>query len=438
VVFYLNLVISLKGFRMSILLLLALALVFTGFSAEAQIPAPSSIFDVSGMFRAPAGMSTRWSSFENPTAGVGSGGKENSGAKGHAFESLKAGETKTLLDIKGCGTVTRIWMTLNPREPKNLRAVRLQMYWDGADKPAVCVPLGDFFGAVLGRLTQFENELFCAPEGRSFNVCIPMPFRTAARITVTNDGSLDFDHIFYDVNVLMQDQPHDPDTMYFHATWRRERQTTLGKDFEILPKVAGRGRFVGTHIGVIANREYAGWWGEGEVKMFVDGDTEFPTLCGTGTEDYIGTGWGQGVFHNRYQGSLVSDAERAQYTFYRYHIPDPVFFQSGLRVTLQQIGGADKTAVLDMLRKGLALKPVSIDRGGRDKFTQLQDGVTPSNIEQDPIPGGWTNYYRQDDVSAVAFFYLDKPMNGLPDIAPCATRTEAILDKNPAAIRPGL
>ncbi len=116
---------------------------------------------------------TRWALFENPAAAKGQGGSENNGAKGHAFDSLQPGETRSLLTVNGAGEVRRIWITIDERDPVMLRSLRLDMYWDGARTPAVSVPLGDFFGAILGRPVAFENDLFSNPEGRSFRLLHP-------------------------------------------------------------------------------------------------------------------------------------------------------------------------------------------------------------------------------------------------------------------------
>ncbi|MBL0160433.1 MAG: DUF2961 domain-containing protein [Bryobacterales bacterium] len=370
------------------------------------------------------GAHTRWSSFENPTAAKGAGGAENRGAKGHAFDAIAAGETKTLLDVKGAGEIRRIWFTVRDRDPEMLRSMRLDIYWDGRPTPAVSVPAGDFFGAILGRPVAFENELFSDPEGRSFNCYIPMPFRTGARVTVTNESARHIPLFFYDIDTLALDKP-DADSLYFHASWHRERWTTLGRDFELLPHVQGEGRFLGVHVGVITHPDNTGWWGEGEVKMYVDGDKDLPTIIGTGTEDYIGTGWGQGVYHQRYQGSLVSDAKAGQYAFYRYHIPDPVYFHKELRVTMQQIGGDPKDKMTAMQKRGVAMRPVSVDQNG--KFTKLNEAAETVQLESLKAPGdAWVNAYRRDDWSAVALFYLDKPENGLPALAPVALRTEGL------------
>jgi len=399
---------------------------------------PSMAVSEPALYQAGSGRVTRWAGFENPTATPGAGGTANSGWKGSAAQAVQPGETKTLLNTRGCGTIRRIWMTLHPRDPQVLRALHLRMYWDGAEEPAVSAPLGDFFGHILGRTGAFENELFSSPEGRSFNCIVPMPFRTGARITLTNDSGEPVPYLFYDVDFELQDRPHHPDTLYFHAYWHRERYTTLARDFELMPHVRGRGRYLGAHVGVIAHPDYTGWWGEGEVKIFLDGDTTHPTLNNSGTEDYIGTAWGQGVFHHRSQGALVADAELGHQTFYRYHIPDPVYFEKDIRVTLQQMGNDTKENVLAMIEKGIPVTAVIVDHGGAPTFRLLLDGKNSANLADDPTPGGYVCYLRRDDMSAVSFFYLDSPINGLPQIAPVSERTAAIPAKNPEQKKPAI
>jgi hypothetical protein len=145
---------------------------------------------------------------------------------------------------------------------------------------------------------------------------------------------------------------------------------------------------------------------------------------GTGTEDYIGTGWGQGAYVNRFQGSLVADEPRGRWTYYRFHVPDPIFFDRDIRVDLQQIGGWPKDKVIELLKAGAKLKPVTIDPGQRTNFQQL---LSSGKAVTDPgLPSGWTNFYRSDDVSAVAFFYLDAPVSGLPALASAADRLAAL------------
>ena len=220
----------------------------------------------------------------------------------------------TLADVQGAGVVRRIWITIDDRSPRMLRALRVEMFWDGAATPAVSAPIGDFFGAGLGLLVPFENALFWVPEGRSFNTNVPMPFRRGARIVLVNESGVDLSHVFYDVDYTAE--PVAADALYFHAYWHRLRPTRLGEDFEILPRVSGRGRYLGATIGVVTDPSYGeSWWGEGELKVYLNDDQARPTLVGTGTEDSIGSGWGQGVFVNRFQGSTVADQTRRVWVF---------------------------------------------------------------------------------------------------------------------------
>lgn len=383
----------------------------------------------SELYRVPDGAESRWVSFENPTGAKGEGGQSNKGGKGAACDGLPAGQTRTLLELAGSGEIRRMWFTIRERDPHMLRALRLDMYWDGAATPAVSVPFGDFFCAILGRTAKMENEFFCNPEGRSFNCYIPMPFHNGAKVTITNESKRDVAQLFYDIDCIVTSKP-DPEALCFHASWRREPSTPLDKDFEILPAIKGKGRFIGAHIGVIAHPENVGWWGEGEVKMYVDGDTEWPTIVGTGTEDYIGTGWGQGLFQCRFQGSLVADGENGQYGFYRYHVPEPIYFHKDLRVTIQHMGGASKKQVLEMQEKGIEVKPVSLGNDNQGRFVRLLEESQPVDLAKHDSPdGAWVNYYRRDDYSAVALFYLDAPENGLPALAPVEERIEGMRDK---------
>jgi hypothetical protein len=369
--------------------------------------------DSQELYKTPSNTKTRWASFENPGAEKGAGGKENKKAKGHAFDNIKAGESKVLLSAKGTGIINRIWLTINDRSPKILRSLKIEMFWDNSEKPAVSAPLGDFFGIGLGRKTAFENELFADPEGRSFICHIPMPFKTSAKIVITNESEKDLKYLFYDINFLLTDK-WDPKSLYFHCYWNRDKKTELGKDFEILPKVNGKGRYLGTNIGVKADSIYEySWWGEGEVKTYLDGDSDYPTLVGTGTEDYIGTGWGQGKYSNRYSGCLIADTARKEWAFYRYHIPDPVYFDQDCRVTIQQIGGDSKSKVMSLIEKGVPLIPVSIDA---NPFLKLLELSPTPDLKDKNVPSGWTNFYRQDDFSATAYFYLNKPVNNLPEL----------------------
>ena len=383
-------------------------------TCDTQSDQPSNASD---LFTFQDNVSPRWASFENPTAAKAAGGTWNKGAKGHAFEQVLAGETKVLLNVQGSGVIQRMWVTLSERNADMLRSLKLEMFWDNEDKPAVSVPFGDFFGDILGHSIPFENALFSDPEGRSFNCNIPMPFRSGARIEVTNESEEHIRLFFYDINFVMTD--HDEDMLYFHAFWHREKENELGVDFEILPNVVGKGRFLGTHIGVITHPQYKKtWWGEGEVKVYLDGDKDLPTLNGTGAEDYPGSAWGLGNYVNQYQGCFLAESPR--YSFYRYHIPDPIFFKEACRVTIQRMGGAMKNEVIEIRNEGVDIIPVTqgyTNEDGTLGLMLLQDMDPVPDIEDPSLPNGWMNFYRSEDYSATAFFYLDRPVSALPDLA---------------------
>lgn len=360
----------------------------------------------------------RWFSFENIRGAKGAGGQENKGAKGHAFDTIPAGGSIVLADMQGTGTLRRMWITIDDRTPEMRRALRIDIYWDGARTPAVSAPLGDFFAMGIGKMVPMDNALFASAEGRSFVSYVPMPFRKSARVVVTNTGTKQLKNIFYDVDFTKETKQPD-DALYFHAWWHRDPHTTLGQPFEILPHIAGRGRFLGTSVSLVTNPAYGkSWWGEGEVKMYLDGDRALPTLVSSGTEDYLGTGWGQGAFTNRYQGAPIADEATRQWTFYRWHVPDPIFFVRDIRVVLPQIGGAARGGFLKMQAEGAKMQPISIDPGGRAAFRKLFEMPDAKPIADPSTPDGWVNFYRSDDVAAVAYFYLDSPERILPAVRP--------------------
>ncbi|HEX8398607.1 MAG TPA: glycoside hydrolase family 172 protein [Pyrinomonadaceae bacterium] len=370
--------------------------------------AASSSFAQS-LYEIPTGVEPRWASPENPTGAKGAGGTVNGGRKGAPTIAIKAGESKVLAEAKNTsGTVRRIWMTFWDRSPQMLRSLKIEMFWESAAKPAVSAPLGDFFGIGLGQTTQFQSVFFSNPEGRSFNAIIPMPFKTGMKIVMTNESKNDLPELFYDVEYTIGDK-HPANALYFHAYYRRENPTVLQKDYEILPQITGKGRYLGANIGVIVNtKEYFNtWWGEGEVKMFLDGDRALPTIVGTGTEDYIGTAWGQGAFAHLYQGSPIADEKTMRWSFYRYHVTDPIYFYRDIRITMQQIG-----YLAEHSRPPLVENKRTLYRAGA--------GRVPMDMTKDG------KFERSDDWSSTVYFYLDKPTNNLPPIDSVEKRTAGL------------
>ena len=364
------------------------------------------------LFRKPPGVVTRWITFENQKGTPGGGAIKNRGAKGRPSEIVKPGESATLVDAKGPGILRRIWMTTSEHlSPRVMRSLRIEMFWDGSTKPAVAAPLNDFFGMGLGRKVAFESALFADPEGRSFNCFVPMPFRKHAKVVFTNESTKDI-MLFYEVDLTLGDEL-GADALYFHAHWRRENPTALGREFEILPKVKGAGRFLGANIGLVEDPVYHGaWFGEGEVKIYLDGDTEHPTLAGTGTEDWIGTAWGQKKFAQRTTGCPIHDLDTKSWCFYRYHVDDPVFFDTDCRVTLQNMGGISGAKLKQLAARGAKFQAVTVS--SEQGLVNLLEMDEPWALDDPRIGDKWTNFWRQDDLSATAYFYLDSPTNDLP------------------------
>ena len=371
------------------------------------------------MYKLPDNIYTRWASMENPDGTVGAGGKANFGRKGAACKApLAAGETFTMAHAEGTsGVIRRMWITIPERSKEMMRGLVLRMYWDGRSTPAVEAPLGDFFCQPIGEPVVFENAWFDNPEGRSFNARIPMPFKTGFKITVTNDTEKSIDMFFYDVNYTIGDT-HDENIGYFHSYFRRDAATKLREDFEILPKINGKGRFLGCSMGIISNmKEYkTSWWGEGEVKMYIDGDTDYPTLCGTGTEDYIATAWGQGQYACMWHGCNFADSESLRYSFYRLHGPDPVYFYRDIKVTIQQIGCYEPKDIIKHIRetgKGL----IATGDGNR-----VMDADKLERGEEPPA-----TFERSDDWSATSYLYINTPKGLLPEIMPYKDRIVGLI-----------
>jgi hypothetical protein len=262
------------------------------------------------------------------------------------------GETKLLAEIDGPGAIQHIWMTPSG---KDWRHQVLRIYWDGSAFPAVECPLGDFFACGWGRYSQISSLAVCVNPASGLNSYWQMPFRERCKITLSNIGERECE-LFYQITYTLTELP--PDAAYFHAQFRRANPLPYGQVYPILDGVRGQGHYVGTYLawGVHNN----GWWGEGEVKFYLDGDGEFPTICGTGTEDYFCGSYcfdpsipytgitdenvGYVEFTTPYSGlpQVIRPDGRYQsqmrFGMYRWHILDPIRFEDEIRVTVQALG----------------------------------------------------------------------------------------------------
>lgn len=314
------------------------------------------------LFKMKTGLVSRSISFENPTGTPGEGGKAANkqlgvGRKGAAYKVIAANEEVTLCNITGTGTIRHIWMggeasLQDPVHRKLMRSTIVRAYWDGQKYPSIECPLGDFMGLAHSKVTAYQSAVHSVGEQGALNIWLPMPFRKNARIILTNDSEVPF-ALFYQIDYTINDK-HKKDIGCLHVSFRRENPTTPKQDFEILPKRTGEGRFIGAVIGV--RTLFPGWWGEGEVKMYMDGDTQYPTICGTGSEDWICLAYGVQQTPFQYHGCNLNfksgtitksrnvetnqpeDMNREYVSMYRWHILDPINWEKECRVTMQQIG----------------------------------------------------------------------------------------------------
>lgn len=335
---------------------------------------------------------------ENKTGEKGKGGMAASSLgksrKGSpCLQDIEPGEEVVLGEIIGPGVIHHIWITTDNKTSEGacfvLRDLVLRMYWDGEEKPSVEVPLGDFFCCGFGKECFVDSSLIAVVPSRGLNSYIQMPFRRKARITLENQHVNVIPAFFYQIDyTLYKSLPEN--LAYFHARWRRQPLTELGKDYVIIDEIKGKGQYIGTYIALTTLQRY--WWGEGEVKFYIDGDSDYPTICGTGMEDYFGGSWS---FATQVAGRTIEqtyttaflgypfycrhdDLAKSPYYnddcppmrgFYRWHVVDPIFFEEDLKVTVQQIG---------IRNSGL--------------------------------------FERQDDLSSVAYWYQTEPHNSFPDL----------------------
>ncbi len=342
------------------------------------------MFLIDSLYQANPGLRSRSICFENPTGASGAGGQAASplgpGRKGDPARVVAAGEEVCLADIQGPGTLRHIWMTTLPTRTL-LRGVLIRIFWEGADFPSLELPLGEFFGFAHGSTASFQTALHSVGERYGMNSFIPMPFLQRARIELHNQTAKPMT-LFYQIDYTLEDaHPHNVGRL--HGVFSRANPTQLGEDFELLPSRAGSGRFLGTVIGI---RPLADdWWGEGEIKFYLDDDDVLPTIVGTGSEDYVGLSWGIQQTPFLYLGANRVDNPSGSHTgavsMYRWHLHDPIYWQTQARITMQQIGHAGESPNLQAYKENL--------------------------------------FERQDDWSAASFWYSDAlaPLPHCPDIA---------------------
>ncbi len=333
--------------------------------------------------------------------------KGRAGAKSR-FPRVKPGECLTVAELEGPAVLTRLWLTFdwpgpNPYAGSMLRnrSVRLDIFWDDAETPAVSVPIGDFFCHPLGYDVPFENAFFASPHGRSLLCFIPMPFRRRASIRIVNEYDATI-VVFHDIRFVKGVEP-DPDDGYLHACFKRTLPTEPGLNHEILPLVRGRGRYLGTHLGLVTDQFNPLHWHGAHPKFFFDGDDEHPSMMGASLDDFGGASW---AYDERYMHqdsglplSRTFSLGGGHYGFYFYHRRDPLHFARSCAVTLRPKLDLSGKALLEVIREhpGLAGRlalPFPLE--AVEKLVNAGEDV-------------WLECGRRDDIASVSFYYLDRP-----------------------------
>ena len=263
------------------------------------------------------------------------------GWKVNPYIIINPKETITIAEMEGPGAIQHIWMT----PTGNWRFSIIRIYWDDEKEPSVECPVGDFFCMGWGIYAPLSSLAVCINPGSAFNCYWTMPFRKKCKITIENIDEEKAMNLYYQVDYTLTDVPED--AAYFHAQWRRTNPNHTS-DYTIVDNIKGKGHFVGTYLAWGVNNN--GWWGEGEIKFFMDGDKKFPTICGTGTEDYFwgsynfGRGGQYKAFCTPYAGLhqvIRPDGtynSQQRFGLYRWHITDPIRFEKDLKVTIQDLG----------------------------------------------------------------------------------------------------
>ncbi len=296
---------------------------------------------------------TRSISAENPTGEKGKGGMAipdpsetkppaagraaddlGQGWKVRPFLRVNAGETATLMDVNGPGVIQHIWLV----DASWSRSHILRFYWDSEETPSIEVPVCDFFAVGHDKIARVNSAAVVVNMRNAFNCYWPMPFRSHVKVTYTNEGTDDIELLAYQITYAEKEIPEN--AAFFHAQWRRAKTGEVNP-YVILDSVKGKGRYVGTFLAWTQHEK--GWFGEGEVKFFLDGDKDFPTICGTGTEDYFCGSFGfQEPYSTPYVGTVLpaneNDEPPTLWSLYRWHIMDPICFDEDIKVTIQALG----------------------------------------------------------------------------------------------------
>jgi hypothetical protein len=272
------------------------------------------------------------------------------------YRATEPGQTLTLLDEKGPGEISHIWITLDSPEKYYLKKLVLRMYWDGEHDPSVEAPLGDFFGLGNGDYFMYQSLPLAVGSGQALNCFFPMPFNSAARITVTNEGTQKVATFWYNIDMRVCSKPLSPDTFYFHAQYRQctpcqgwtsdwrsngdlkvnNKLNLEGEGNYVFLEAKGRGHFVGVTQSILQNQD--DWWGEGDDMIFVDGE-RLPSINGTGSEDYYlgAMGFSGGASNYLLFGVPVVGGFNAgaRWSVYRFHLDSPIPFTQSIRVTIE-------------------------------------------------------------------------------------------------------
>ncbi|MCI0496549.1 DUF2961 domain-containing protein [candidate division KSB1 bacterium] len=328
---------------------------------------------------------------ENPTGEKGKGGMAipnpddpnlpfskqaahlGQGWKVSPFVKVKAGETIAIMDVAGPGIIQHIWMVTTLELG---RATILRFFWDDEKEPSIEVPITDFFAVGHDLFAPVNSLAVIANPKSALNCYWPMPFRKHAKVTLTNESEKEISLLTYQITFAKTNIPEN--IGYFHAQWRKAVVDPSKPDYIILDGIKGTGKYVGTFLAW--TQLYSGWFGEGEIKFYIDGDKEFPTICGTGTEDYFGGSYGfPETYSTAYVGNVLGKQENddpRKWSLYRWHIMDPIYFKKDLKITIQALGWYQNQGKYRPLADDIASVAYWYQQEPHAKFPKLPEVMT--------------------------------------------------------------